>query len=129
MTMTKIKFGLLAGIVALLGLMPLLGMVSTAHADDLLDEVNAEAGLGDEELTTTLGAVINVVLSLLGIILLIIIIYAGFMWMTAGGDTGKVEKAKSWLINAVIGMILVLAAYAISSFVITELAGAGLGEE
>jgi hypothetical protein len=58
--------------------------------------------------------IINAVLSFLGVIFTIIIIYAGFKWMLAEGNTESVTQAKSLLKNAVIGLIIVLAAYAIS---------------
>ena len=58
--------------------------------------------------------IINAVLSFLGVIFTIIIIYAGFKWMMAEGNTESVTQAKSLLKNAVIGLIIVLAAYAIS---------------
>ena len=60
---------------------------------------------------------INTALGLTGIILLVIIIYAGFLWMTAQGNEEQVTKAKNILKNAVIGMVLVFASYAIAWFV------------
>jgi len=50
-----------------------------------------------------------------------LIIYAGFLWMTAGGNPEQVDKAKQWLTNAIIGLAIILAAYAISGFVIDNL--------
>jgi type IV secretory pathway VirB2 component (pilin) len=58
--------------------------------------------------------IINTVLSFLGVIFTIIIIYAGIKWMTAEGNPESITKAKGMLKNAVIGLIIVLAAYAIS---------------
>lgn len=66
--------------------------------------------------------VITIGLSLLGVIFLILMIYGGFLWMTAAGDEGKVDSAKSIIKNSIIGMIIVVAAYAISYFVISKLA-------
>ena len=91
-----------------------------------LDTTNTEAGLADEELPAVIGSLINAVLAVLGIVLLLIIIYAGFLWMTAGGDSDNVGKAKTMMINAVIGLIILLAAYAIAAFVIEALNTAGL---
>ena len=54
------------------------------------------------------------------------IIYAGFEWMTAQGDEKKVDKAKDTLTRAVIGLIIIIAAYSITYFVFTSLPG---GEE
>ena len=50
------------------------------------------------------------------------VIYGGLMWMIAGGNTDRVDKAKKALVQATIGLILVGLAYAITNFVITSLA-------
>ena len=67
------------------------------------------------------GIGIQAFLGLLGIIFLILIIYAGYNWMTAQGEEEKVTKAKDTLQRAVIGLIIVIGAYAISYFVIDRL--------
>ncbi|KKP91560.1 MAG: hypothetical protein UR94_C0015G0010 [Parcubacteria group bacterium GW2011_GWA2_36_10] len=64
---------------------------------------------------------INAALSLLGVIFIIMIILAGFKWMTASGDPKKVEEARDNIKNAVIGLAVVLAAYAITYFVFQAL--------
>jgi hypothetical protein len=65
--------------------------------------------------------IINALLGLVGIMFLIMIIYGGFTWMTAGGSSDKVGKAKKLIINAVIGLIIVTAAYSISYFIASAL--------
>lgn len=60
---------------------------------------------------------ITVVLSFLGVIFLIIMIYAGYLWMTAEGDKGQVDKAKKMITQAVVGLIIVVSAYTITAFV------------
>lgn len=72
-------------------------------------------------LTSGIGLMISAFLSLLGVIFLILIIYAGMLWMTAEGEETKIEKAKKTLTQATIGLIIVLAAYAISFFIINAL--------
>ena len=74
-----------------------------------------------ESLTGVIGKIISVVLGLLGIILLVLIIYAGWLWMSAGGDSKQVDKAKDYIKNAVIGLVLILMAYVITGFVIDKL--------
>jgi hypothetical protein len=68
---------------------------------------------------------ISIFLSLLGVIFLGLMIYGGYNWMTAAGDEQKVDKAKNTIRSAIIGLIIVIAAYAISVFVITRLWGVG----
>jgi hypothetical protein len=73
-----------------------------------------------------IGIVINVFLGTLGVIFLILTIYAGFLWMTAGGNDAQIGKAKKILVNAVIGLIITLSAYAIVTFIFNALEDAGL---
>jgi hypothetical protein len=68
-------------------------------------------------ITEIIGSIISVFLSLLGIIFLILVLYGGFTWMTSLGNEQKVLKAKNTLIQAIIGVIIVISAYAITFFV------------
>lgn len=65
--------------------------------------------------------IINIALGVIGIILVALILYAGFLWMTSAGEADKVEKAKKIIINAVIGLVIILSAWAITRFVIERL--------
>lgn len=93
----------------------------------------AKAGWGGAEPTAgnSLPGIIQVAISaflgLLGIIFLVLIIYSGFNWMTARGDEEKVTLAKETLTRAVIGLIIIIAAYSITYFVFTNLPGGGGG--
>jgi L-asparagine transporter-like permease len=66
---------------------------------------------------------IQFVLAFLGVVAVVVIIIGGFMWMTAGGNEEKVGKAKKTLIQGLIGLIIVLLAYAIASFVVSLIRG------
>lgn len=87
-------------------------------------EYMAETGLQTQDIRITIAKIIRVVLGFLGIIALIIIIYAGYLWMMAGGNAEQIETAKKWMINAVIGLIIVLSSFAIASFVLSRLTDA-----
>jgi hypothetical protein len=67
------------------------------------------------------GTIVNYILGLLGVIFAIYIIYAGIIWMTAGGEVSRVDRAKNILRNGVIGIIIALGAYAISNFVVNAI--------
>lgn len=71
----------------------------------------------DNFLNTKIGSIIGIVLSFIGVAFLILMIYAGISWMTAAGNQEKVTKSKDLIINAIIGLIIVLAAYAITAFI------------
>jgi len=73
---------------------------------------------GEMGILTTIGLIINAALSILGVIFLVLIVYGGYVWMTAGGDESKVEKAKSTFGRAIIGLLIVICAYAIADFVV-----------
>ena len=76
------------------------------------------------DLATVVGGVIFVILSLLGIVFIVLIVYAGFKWMLAQGEEAKVTEARNLIMHSIIGLIIVLAAYAISYFVINTLQAA-----
>jgi len=82
----------------------------------------AEPSVGSS-LPGIIQAVISALLGLLGIIFLVLIIYAGYNWMTAQGDEDKVKLAKDTLTRAVIGLVVITLAYAITFFVFSSLPG------
>lgn len=73
--------------------------------------------LWNKPIPEIIGEIVKVVLSFLGVIFLILMIYGGYTWMIARGNEQEVEKAKSLIRNAVIGLIIVLAAYTVTFFV------------
>jgi 4-hydroxybenzoate polyprenyltransferase len=78
---------------------------------------NVGSALQQDSPNIYVGQVIGIVLSFLGIIFLILIIYAGFKWMLAQGNESEIEKAKQIIIAAVSVLIIVLSAYAITEFI------------
>ncbi|NCQ16114.1 hypothetical protein GW814_00465 [Candidatus Falkowbacteria bacterium] len=95
-------------------------------SDGGLNEVGKAYGqsgtpTADYDIRLMVARIIRIILELLGIIFLVLIIYAGFKWMTAGGDEEKVTSAKKLLTNSVIGLIIIFAAFAIATFVFYQL--------
>jgi len=68
-------------------------------------------------LSTLIGGVINAILGLVGVVFFVLMIYAGFLWMTAAGNEERVTKAKSIFVTSVIGLIVIIGAYYILDFV------------
>jgi len=88
-------------------------------SSDLLTGAGGKIGYKtDADITIVVSQTIRLALSLLGIIFLILIIVGGYQWMTAGGNEEMVTKARQRIINAAIGLAIVLLAYAISYFII-----------
>jgi len=90
-----------------------------------LDSAAQKSGFkteGSLGLAGIVGQIVGYVLSLLGVLFMILIIYAGFLWMMARGNDAESTKAKDMMVNAVIGLIIVFGSYAISSYIIEGLA-------
>jgi hypothetical protein len=78
----------------------------------------------DRSVIEIISNIINIMLGLLGIIVLGLIIYAGFLWMTANGNDEQIATAKKIMTNAVIGLAIILSAYTITLFIFRSLADA-----
>jgi len=87
-------------------------------------EFGASTGLGSEDIRLTIAKIIRALLGLLGILSLSIMVYAGYIIMTSGGEADKVTRGKKWMINAAIGLGIILSSFAIVQFVISRLADA-----
>jgi len=91
-------------------------------ANSGVNETANQAGFSSQTTVySIIGTVIAALLSLLGVIFLGLTIYGGMMWMTAEGKEERIEKAKNIIVESLIGLVIVLAAYAISFFVINAL--------
>ncbi len=84
-------------------------------------------GLTTTDIRTVIARIISYFLGLLGLIALLLILYAGFTWMTAGGNEEKVSQAKRILTQAVIGLVIIMSAFAITQFVIGAITEGTLG--
>jgi len=96
------------------------------------DKAGYETAVGQNNISAVVAAVINGFLAILGIIFLFYLIHAGYLWMTAQGNEEQVTKAKDEIRNAIVGIIIIIAAYAIVNYVIVVLlegygGGGGVG--
>lgn len=102
---------------------------NVAHAQTLneslgLQQIEDVTMLGNEDIRLTIAKIIRIVLGFLGILVLCLMMYAGYTIMTAAGDAGKVEKGKKILLNAVVGLLIIFSSMAIVQFFIMKLAQA-----
>ena len=133
MTQTFTRFIVAAGLSALIAL-PFAGAAmlspTNVHAqqletEDFLDsDFGDTAGLGQADLKQTIGQLIRVLLGFLGVIAVVVILLGGFKWMTAGGNDEKVTEAKQLIIAGIIGLAIILSAFAIATFVISSIVSA-----
>lgn len=91
-----------------------------------LDTIKTESGVsaGAADLPILIGRIIGLVIGVVGILLVVRIVQAGILYMTSAGDGKKVDEAKKLMTQNVIGIIIIIAAYSISSFVINQIATA-----
>jgi type IV secretory pathway VirB2 component (pilin) len=100
------------GLAIVATLVPMVVVAATPYSIETPD-----TGLGTADLKTTVVNIINWVLGILALVAVVFVILGGFQWMTAGGNEEKIEKAKKVISAAVIGLIIVLLAWAIVIFV------------
>jgi hypothetical protein len=98
-----------------------LGIPSVLAEDSLGVNYMNETGLSAQDPRVTVARIIQIALGFLGTIAVVLIIYAGFLWMTSEGNADKLKKAKDTLKSAAIGLLIILSAFAIVTFVIDKL--------
>ena len=96
----------------------------TGNVSDALSKtaVDSSASAGSF-LSLKSGQLVGAVLAFICVIFLILIIFAGFTWMTSSGNEQKVDKAKNLITSSIIGLVIILAAYAITAFIGQQLTG------
>jgi len=87
-----------------------------------------EIGLPEQDIRITIAKIIRTVIGFLGIIAVGLIMYAGWLWMSSEGNEEKIDQAKRILKNAIIGLIIILSSFAITSFIINKLTGSITGD-
>ncbi|MFA5188219.1 MAG: pilin [Patescibacteria group bacterium] len=112
-------------VLAFIFVMPIVAQAALnfQNANQGIETSAQSAGVQTSEISIIIANIIKALLSLVGMIFLILFIYGGFKWMTAGGAPDKIEKAKKLLVNAVIGLAIITAAYTITFFISQVLEG------
>ncbi|MEA1962842.1 MAG: IPT/TIG domain-containing protein, partial [Patescibacteria group bacterium] len=102
-------------------ILALFAAVDFALAQDIGIDYAGNLGLQETSETDVKAFIVNIiryVLTFLGIIAVVMVMYGGFVWMTSNGHPDRIQKAKNILIAAVIGLIIVLSAFAIVIFIV-----------
>jgi hypothetical protein len=122
------RFFIVAAILVMSASVALPVHAQLADSEANVQDVAQAAGVaGGADLIQIIGRIINIFLGFLGIVFLGLLLYAGYTWMTAGGDATKVETAKKTIRNAIIGLVLIASAWAITAFIFNSLVGSGIG--
>lgn len=115
---------LILGCAALAAALPAWAQSDFTGASDILNQVAGPEGAGyntaEADVNATISTVIFAFFSLMGAIFLILMVYAGFTWMLARGNDDQARKAMDTIRMAIIGLIIVIGAYAITAFVVGQ---------
>jgi len=102
----------------------LLPNISLAGDVDVGLEYGEDVGLSATDPRIMIARIIQIFLGFLGILTISLIIYGGFLWMTSAGNEERIEKAKQTIKSAVIGLIIILASFGITTFLLNSILGA-----
>ncbi len=124
--MKKFKLAVPVSVVALVLMISV--NVTTVFALTITEQMNAalkgvslpsvgEGASVDTNTQTIIGNTINIFLGLFGMLFLSLMIYGGYRWMNARGNESELDSAKAIIRSAIIGFVIVMTAYAVSTFV------------
>jgi len=102
----------------------LLWPFSALAVDPLQSLRDAASGTGlasDKEPTDVIVSIINTILYFVGTLTMVLILWAGFKWLTSAGNTDTIKKSRETIVNAVIGLAIIFASYIIVNFVMEKL--------
>ncbi len=103
-------------------MLPAITMAQGLTANDLgVNAIQDDIKLGSGDVRQTAARIINVALGFLGIIAVVIVLVGGFKYMVSGGNEEKTTEAKNLIVAGIIGLAIILSAWAITSFVISQL--------
>lgn len=120
----KIFKSLVAFFVSIMCFAPLLAtpVLATSADVDFGQSYAEDTSLGNSDPRDIMTNLLNLAMTFLAIIAVIVILIGGFKWMTAAGSEDKVSEAKKIVVGGVIGLVIILAAWAIASFVLNTVA-------
>ncbi len=97
------------------------GLGKTAQQANLGKVDSSGKAVESKDVSVIIGEIAQWLLVFLGVIFLVLMVYAGLLWMTAAGNDEKISKSKSIMASAALGLFFVLAASAITYFVMNNL--------
>jgi hypothetical protein len=86
--------------------------------------LNNPLGADNPDINVLVGRVIKYLIGIAGTATLIVFIYGGILWLTARGEAANVDKGKSAMGSAVIGLIILFSSYVIVKFIYAALISA-----
>lgn len=98
-----------------------------AQTSDAFQTFADASTLSQDSLPIIIARVIRVALSILGVLVVCYVVYAGFLWMTARGEPGQIAKAKQIFQQGAIGLVIIFSAFGITTFILNALVDAAFG--
>jgi hypothetical protein len=98
-----------------------------AQTSDAFATFGDATTLSQDNIAVIVARIIRIALSILGILVVVLIVYAGFLYMTARGEQGPIDKAKKIFQQGGIGLIIIFSAYGITTFILNALTDAAFG--
>lgn len=74
-----------------------------------------------ESLLSIVSESLTVFYSFVGVVFVVLVIYSGFLWMTARGNADQVERAQGYLKNLIFGIIILFGAFIVTREIVTLL--------
>jgi len=113
---------LVTGVLIALLFLVVVPILSVQAQQAELEKTAGAAGIkGETDLAIIVGKIVGTLLGFLGLIAVVIVIIGGFQWMTSGGNEDKIKSARSLMVNGLIGLVIIVLAYALASFVIARI--------
>lgn len=107
--------------ISLLFIQPVFAYKTIDASGKALNSTVEPTGLSTDDLQTTTGNLIKGALTAVGTVFFGLMVYGGYLWMTARGEEDQITRSKETIIAAIIGLAVILAAYAATNFVTTNL--------
>ena len=106
---------------------PVFAYKTIDSSNNQLDRVIAPTGIEKTDIKTTTGNLIRNTLTIVGTLFLALMIYGGFLWMTARGEEDQINKGKNTIVAAIIGLAVIVSAYAVTNVITTNLIKSNAG--
>jgi len=98
-----------------------LPVLATAAVDQFGLDYGAATGLGTRDIREGIMTIVKYLLTFLGVIAILVMLYGGFVWLTSAGNEEKVGQAKKIITAGIIGLVIIFISYALARFVIEQL--------
>ena len=123
----KIVIAVISLAIAASGLIGVPVFAATSDTVDCPDDlpnhelICASSAGGESKLINTVSNVLMAIYGIVGVLAVVMIVVGGVKYMTSQGDPGKIQSAKNTIMYSIIGLVIVLAAFAITNFILSAL--------